>query len=196
MLAWFNTVLAKNYPIAILYTSLGEIKIELYTDKAPLSANDFIRYIEKELYNNQGFYRIVREDNDQGNPRIDVVQGGLLDDKEGLPPVKHETTKTTKLTHKRGTISLARGAVGTGSAAYFFIVVNDSPGLDFGYSRNADKMGFSAFGKVIEGMDIIDKIHQIPSEKLSGEGYTKNQILEKPILISKSKMVTKVKTSN
>lgn len=163
--------------IAAITTEFGEIKIQLELEKAPKSAGDFKKYVEEGLYDDQGFYRVVRADNDQGAPLIDVVQGGLLDETKALAPVDHETTKQSGLKHIRGAVSLARGDVGTGSAAYFFIVVKDSPGLDFGGLRNPDKQGFAVFGFVTHGMGIIDKIYQTDPKALKGDGYMKGQIL-------------------
>ncbi|WP_448569479.1 peptidylprolyl isomerase [Thalassotalea ganghwensis] len=168
--------------IAQLTTPYGVIEIELYQDKAPLSVNSFIDYVNSD--NEKGFYRIVRADNDQGTPQIDVVQGGFVQKGASLPGIKHESTQQTGLTHKRGAISLARAEVGTGSAAHFFIVVKDSFGLDHGANRNKDKQGFAVFGQVIKGMEILDQIHQMPKEKLSGEGYTKGQIINSPVQIT------------
>ncbi len=173
-----------------LETELGKILIKLHLDKAPVSSMDFLRYASKGLFNNEGFYRVVHTDNDHGSPKIDIIQGGLLDEKEGLAPVFHETTRQTKLTHKRGTVSLARGEVGTGSAAYFFIVVKDSPGLDFGESRNADKQGFAAFAEVVEGMTVVDKIYSTPQNKFKGEGYLEGQLLKQPVKILDAKILT------
>ena len=173
--------------VVILETTLGTISIKLFHDTAPISSADFLRYVKQDLYQNEGFYRVVREDNDHGEPKIDIIQGGLLDDKEGLSPVAHETTKKTGLAHKRGAVSLARGEVGSGSAAYFFIVVKDSPGLDFGENRNLDKQGFAVFAEVIKGMEIVDRIYQTPKSELKGEGYLHGQILKSPILISSAK---------
>jgi len=112
----------------------------------------------------------------------------LLNDSEGLEPIAHESTKLTGLTHSRGAVSLARDTVGTGSAAYFLIVVNDAPSLNCNGKRNADSQGFAAFATVTkgEGMDVDDKIHQIPADNFAGEGYTQGQQLIEPVNIIKA----------
>jgi peptidyl-prolyl cis-trans isomerase A (cyclophilin A) len=179
-----HTALADN-PHVTLETEMGDIVIEVMTDKAPVSGGDFLTYVEKGLYSGEGFYRVVRAaDNDHGTPKIDVIQGGLIDDSAGLAAVAHETTETTGIKHTDGTISLARDAVGTGSAAYFFITIGDQPGLDFGATRNADKQGFAAFGRVVSGMDVVRNIHSVPADRFEqGEGYLGGQILKEPVRI-------------
>jgi peptidyl-prolyl cis-trans isomerase A (cyclophilin A) len=172
-------------PLVTLNTDMGDIVIEVMTDKAPVSGGDFLRYVKQGLYSGEGFYRIVRAaDNDHGAPKIDVIQGGLIDDSTGLEPVAHETTESTGIKHTDGTISLARDAVGTGSATYFFITIGDQPGLDFGATRNADKQGFAAFGRVVKGMDVVRSIHNLPADRFEqGEGYFAGQMLKEPVRI-------------
>ena len=105
-------------PRVVIETELGHIVVEVMVDKAPVSGGDFLTYVEKGLYTDEGFYRVVRsKDNDNGTPKIDVIQGGILAEGMGLDPVAHETTEATGIKHTDGTVSLARGDVGTGSAA-------------------------------------------------------------------------------
>ncbi|OYV01450.1 MAG: peptidylprolyl isomerase, partial [Burkholderiales bacterium PBB5] len=125
-------------PRVVIETPLGRIVVELDTKRAPLSAADFLRYVDKGLYNGAGFYRSVRRDNDRGTPTIEVIQGGLLDDSRALPPVAHEPTGRSGLKHLDGTLSVARSAPGTGGGAAFFICIGDQPGLDEGALRNPD----------------------------------------------------------
>ena len=107
--------------------------------------------------------------------KIEVIQGGLYEDDEIVkhPPIRHETTKETGLKHLDGTLSMARMEPGTASTE-FFICIGDQPELDFGGRRNPDGQGFAAFGKVVEGMDVVRKIQQLPD---------KNQYLSKPLKI-------------
>lgn len=172
-------------PLVTLETEMGNIVIEVMIDKAPISGGDFLTYAEKDLYKDEGFYRVVRSaDNDNGSPKIDVIQGGVIAEGMGLEPVAHETTDSTGIKHSDGTISLARGDVGTGSAAYFFITVGEQPSLDFGGTRNPDGQGFAAFGRVVEGMDVVSKIHNLDPELFeSSEGYMAGQILKEPVRI-------------
>ncbi|HWE45686.1 MAG TPA: peptidylprolyl isomerase [Caulobacteraceae bacterium] len=141
-----------------LETALGPIELALDTARAPLSSGDFLKYVDRNLFEGAAFYRTVRPDDDINPVRIDVIQGGLLDDKKMLPPIAHEPTNKTGLRHRDGTISIARGAPGTGSAGAFFISIGDQPALDFGGKRNPDGQGFAAFGQVVHGMDVVRRI--------------------------------------
>ena len=175
-------------PIQVeLTTDLGAILIEVYPDKAPISAANFLKFVDEGLYENAGFYRTVRLDNDNGNPKIEVIQGGLLNTDAAPGGVAHETTEQTGMKHTDAAVSLARAAVGTGSAAAFFICIGDQPALDYGAARNADKQGFAVFGKVIQGMDVVRKIHQVRDGAATDDAYLKGQILANPVMFKSIK---------
>jgi peptidyl-prolyl cis-trans isomerase A (cyclophilin A) len=122
----------------------------------------------------------VRPDNDTGATQINVLQGGLLDLSRKLPPIAHETTDKTGLLHLNGTVSLARIAVGSGSAAAFFICVGDQPSLDFGGKRNPDGQGFAAFGQVVRGMGVVRTIWGMDASGPVPLPGMQGQILTKP----------------
>jgi len=164
-----------------LETDRGTILVEVYPQAAPLSAGDFLRHVDEGLYGAAGFYRVVRPDNDHGAPAISVVQGGILDVEAPPAGIAHETTAATGLRHVDGTVSIARGPPGTGSAAAFFIVLGDQPSLDFGGMRNPDAQGFAAFGKVIDGMEIIREINAMKADAPTGDDYVRGQILAEPV---------------
>jgi len=172
-----------------LKTDLGDIFIEVYPSKAPISAENFLKFVDDGLYENAGFYRTVRLDNDNGAPKIEVIQGGLLDTNNPPAGVAHETTEQTGLKHTDAAVSLARAAVGTGSAAAFFICIGDQPALDYGATRNADKQGFAVFGKVVKGMDVVRKIHQVRDDTATDNVYLKGQILANPVMFRSIKRV-------
>ena len=165
----------------LMQTTEGTITIELEPDRAPITVANFLRYVDGGHYDGATFYRTVRYTNDRGNPKIEVIQGGI-GDREVFEPIAHEDTDQTGLRHLDGTLSMARGEVGTASSE-FFIVIGDQPGLDRGESRNPDKQGFAAFGRVIEGMDVVRRIHQAPSDAPSSSNYTAGQIMEAPVAI-------------
>jgi len=147
-------------------TEFGEIILELYPKQAPITAANFLRYVDEKRFSNAVFYRVVHADNQPNNNiKIEVIQGGLKaeDHPQALPAIPHETTAQTGILHKDGTISMARNEPGTASSE-FFICVNDQPELDFGGKRNPDGLGFAAFGRVIEGMDVVRKIQAQPAE--------------------------------
>ena len=174
-----------------LETRLGNITIELYLDRAPLSAGSFIDYLDHGLLEESAFYRVVTHDNDNGSPVISVVQGGLLDDDETLPPIAHETTEETGLLHVDGAVSIARAEPGTGSAGAFFICVGDNPSLDYGGERNPDKQGFAVFGQVVEGMDVVRAIQALPADAPTEFEYFEGQLLREPVEIVSARRVSR-----
>jgi peptidyl-prolyl cis-trans isomerase A (cyclophilin A) len=132
---------APERPVVMMETTAGNIEIEVYTDKAPISANDFLLYVDKKYYNGEGFYRVVRADNDPRNMGMSLIQGGRLDSEPLTDPIAHELTKDTGLSNTEGVVSIARLEPGTGSAAYFFINIGDNSFLDYGGERNPDGQG-------------------------------------------------------
>ncbi len=163
-------------PRVVIDTSRGKIEVEVYLDEAPITAANFLRYVDAESFDGGSFYRVVRLDNQPNNEvKIEVIQGGAprRPRAERLPVIEHETTETTGLRHLDGTISMARDAPGTASSE-FFICINDQPELDFGGRRNPDGQGFAAFGRVVRGMEVVREI-----QALGGE----SQYLDQPVPI-------------
>ena len=171
----------------VLKTDLGNIVIEVYTEKAPLTAADFLYYVDNELYDGEGFYRVVRPETDPRGDGMELIQGGLL----GLEPVTalvdHESTKMTGLSHTDGAISMARNEPGTGSAAFFFISIGDNTSLDFGGSRNPDGQGYAVFGQVVKGMDVVRAIQRREANGENENPQTQGQYLTVPVKIIKAK---------
>jgi peptidyl-prolyl cis-trans isomerase A (cyclophilin A) len=169
----------------VLDTQLGPITLEVNVAKAPASASAFLAYLDEGRFAPGGsFWRVVRaQDNDRGTPQIDVIQGGFND--PSLPGVVHESTAVTGLAHLDGTVSLARGAVGSATGAAFFICVGPQPALDAGGTRNSDGQGFAAFAQVVEGMDVVRRIHDLPTSTL-GDGYVQGQVLDPPLRIERA----------
>jgi peptidyl-prolyl cis-trans isomerase A (cyclophilin A) len=153
-------------PVVAIHTDIGTIKVEIYEKQAPVTAANFLRYVDKGLFRGASFYRVVRLDNQPMNKvKIEVIQGGLefSAGRKDFSAIEHETTAKTGVLHKDGVISMARDAPGSATSE-FFISIGDQPELDFGGRRNPDGQGFAAFGKVIEGMDVVRKIQQQPAE--------------------------------
>jgi peptidyl-prolyl cis-trans isomerase A (cyclophilin A) len=161
---------------------MGDIDIELYAEKAPLTVENFLRLVDGGFLDGGSFYRVVTYENDNGSPGIEVIQGGRGNAENPFPPIAHETTEQTGILHTDGVISMARGEVGTASSE-FFICVGDQPGLDFGNARNPDKQGFAAFGKVVRGLDVVRKIQQAPADAPSESEYTRGQMVTEPVAI-------------
>lgn len=164
-------------PIVIIKTELGDITVELFADRAPVTVSNFLQYIDSSLFDNASFYRVVRADNQpKDSVKIAVVQGGRSQSRiKGFAPIKMETTSTTGILHKDGVLSMARTTPNSATSE-FSICVGDQPELDFGGKRNKDGQGFAAFGKVIGGSDVVKKIHSIAAP---------GQYLEKRVIIYK-----------
>jgi peptidyl-prolyl cis-trans isomerase A (cyclophilin A) len=186
LIASHSTLMAADTVSVEMSTSAGDIRIELFPQAAPVTVENFLRYVDSGYYSNAKFYRVVRMDNQQQNTiKIEVIQGGLQSEAVDLPfePIAHESTETTGIKHLDGVISMARGDPGT-AASEFFICINDQPELDFGGQRNPDQQGFAAFGRVVDGMDVIRSIQEMPTDTPTGQlEYTSGQILLEPVVI-------------
>ena len=157
---------SEKNPVVLMKTELGDIKIEIYEKQAPVTAANFLKYVDEQRYAGAHFYRVVTINNQpEDSVKIQVIQGGLGFEETDirLAPIEHETTRMTGLRHKDGVISMARLEPGT-TTCEFFICVGDQPELDYGGKRNPDGQGFAAFGRAIQGMDVVKKIHQQPVE--------------------------------
>ena len=156
-------------PTIKIETTFGDIIIELYPEKAPKTVTAFLSYVDSGYFKNGSFYRVLKEEDQPSSAfKSNLIQGGIwqTQNKKQLtvPVIPHETTKQTGILHKNGTISLARNAPGSASTE-FFIVIGDQPAYDYGGDANADGQGFAAFGRVIEGMDVVKQIHEQPDNE-------------------------------
>lgn len=155
-------------------TSLGTIELELYPEKAPITVANFLRYVDDGLYDNTSFFRTCTKENEADRRiKIEVIQAADMLATELFPPIAIETTQTTKLLHKNGTVSMARDTPNSAQSS-FFICINDQPELDYKGKRNPDGQGFAAFGQVTKGMEVVLKIQQQPN---------KDQMLIEPVKI-------------
>ena len=157
----------RSLPKVQIETDLGNIIIEIDTIKAPVTARNFLRYVDEKRFSIASFYRVVTMTNQPHNDiKIEVIQGGIFHEESDsrLPTIKHETTKESGILHKNGIISMARNEPGTADSE-FFICINNQPELDFGGMRNPDGQGFATFGQVIRGMNIVRKIQKQPENE-------------------------------
>jgi peptidyl-prolyl cis-trans isomerase A (cyclophilin A) len=154
-------------------TSLGEIVAQLDHDKAPLTVDNFVRYVESGHFNGTVFHRVI--DNF-------MVQGGGmtpdLQEKPTRPPIKLESKNG--LTNLRGTLAMARTNVPDSATSQFFINLKDNAFLDAANSR--DGTGYAVFGKVVAGMDVVDRIKAVPTGNRGGHQNVPLQ----PVLIIKA----------
>jgi peptidyl-prolyl cis-trans isomerase A (cyclophilin A) len=163
-LALATSAAAQVLPRVIIETRLGNIEVEVDTIKAPITSANFLRYVDLGFYRFGRFHRTVRDDNQPNNKvKIAVIQAGLDSFRvKDFPPIALERTKVTGLSHKDGTISMARDGPDTATSE-FFICLGDQKELDYGGKRNPDGQGFAAFGRVVLGMDVVAKIHRSPA---------------------------------
>ncbi len=160
-----------------LDTDKGRIVIAVHAGKAPVTACNFLKYVDQKRLDGTAFYRGV------GAPDYGFVQGGAQNDpKRILPPIAHEPTSQTGLTHDDGALSMARYAPGSATGD-FFIVLGKMPAMDAQPQAPGDNQGFAVFAHVVEGMDVVKAILADPKSPTKGEGVMKGQMLETPVRI-------------
>jgi peptidyl-prolyl cis-trans isomerase A (cyclophilin A) len=168
-----------------LVTEQGTIVVELDHKHAPLTVENFMRYVDSGRYNGMTFYRAMHLN--WGAEPNGVLQGGLNQFPQRLmKPVAHEPTTVTGLTHKAGTLSMARNAPGT-AMADFSILLSDLPSFNAN-PNGADaeaRAGYAAFGHVVSGMDVVRRIYDAPRSATKGEGFMKGQMLDPQIKVTK-----------
>lgn len=172
-----------------LVTSIGTILLELEKDRAPITTRNFLRYVDARRFDNGVFYRAVGSVGIAGATDYGLAQGGVrFDPKKLFPPIAHEPTSKTGLSHVEGAISMARNAPGT-AAGDWFIVVGPMTSMDADPAAPGDNQGYAVFGRVVEGMDVVRQIIAAPRSPTLGEGVMKGQMLEPAIRIISAKRV-------
>ena len=163
-----------------LATTEGPILLEIEVERAPETAANFLRYVREGRLDGTAFYRATVLGQGYG-----LIQGGTKGDRDKvLPPVAHEPTSETGLTHMDGAISMAMGEPGTADGD-FFIIVGSLPSLD----ATETAPGFAAFGRVVEGMETVRTILAAPTDPNEGEGVMKGQYLADPVTITRAERV-------
>lgn len=174
-------------PKVRLDTAEGVIVIELAVDKAPITAGNFLKYVDRGLYDGASFYRASRP---PGATSTDygLLQGGLQNDpKKVLPPIAHEPTTKTGLRHVDGAVSMGRHAPGTAQADWF-VILGEQSYLDAD-PKDPKNPGFAVFGRVVEGLDVAKKILGMPTDPNKGTGAMKGEMLVKPVRITRAQRV-------
>jgi peptidyl-prolyl cis-trans isomerase A (cyclophilin A) len=148
---------------------------------APVTTANFLHYVDTHRFDGESFYRAMHMPGGDGG----LIQAGISSDARKLyPPIAHEATSQTGLKNVAGAISMANAGPGT-ARSDFFILLSDMPGLDAN-GPGGDANGFAAFGRVIEGMDVVKKIFEAPVSATKGEGVMKGQMLDPPVKILKA----------
>jgi peptidyl-prolyl cis-trans isomerase A (cyclophilin A) len=149
----------------VMKTELGEMELAVDTMRAPITAANFLRYVDRGFYDGGRFFRTVTPDNQpEDRVKIEVIQCEIdtARAREEFPPIPMESTDRTGILHNDGTLSMARDGPNTATSS-FSICVHNQPALNFGGKRNPDGYGFAAFGRVVAGMEIVRKIHASPA---------------------------------
>ena len=177
----------------VIETALGEIEVELYPDRAPISVAQFLRYVDGGHYDGKSaFYRATHT---AAGDAHDVVQGGMrslpmlvrdggeAEEEPPFPPIPHETTLDTGIRNERGTLAYARGEPGTANTEFFFNV-GDNFVLDTDAGDpTRDGFGYATFGRVVEGMEVLKEIHRLPTDAPAASEIVQGQILNDPVPI-------------
>jgi cyclophilin family peptidyl-prolyl cis-trans isomerase len=181
-------------PVVIIETSMGTIKAELYADKAPITVKNFLGYVDDKFFDDTVFHRVMGKENTKDKEDFMIQGGGFSKDhkeKKTKDPIKNEASNG--LSNKRGTLAMARTNDPDSASAQFFINVKDNKFLD----KNEENPGYAVFGKVTEGMDVVDKIKAVKTGSKeftvkNGRDATFTNVPEEDIII-KSVRVEKPK---
>ena len=168
--------------LVLIETTMGDITASIETERAPVTAANFLRYVDEDRFDGTHFYRAMHLD--WGEPPNGLLQGGTqMDPDRVLDPIAHEPTSQTGLSHTNGALSMARYDPGTATGD-FSIMIKDQTGLDADpTSSDPNQLGFAVFGYVVDGMDVVQAIHALPPDPEKGEGWMKGQLLAEPVEI-------------
>lgn len=173
-------------PVPVVFeTELGSITMEVDLARAPVSAQNFLRYVDAQFYDGGAINRAVRPDNTaRHDVEIQVIQFQIdpVKRRQQFPPIALERTSVTGLKNVDGALSMARAGPDSATAS-FFISIGDQPELDFGGKRNADGQGFAVFGRVTAGMDVVRKIQ---ASHTGAAGPYGTESLDPPIKVTRA----------
>jgi peptidyl-prolyl cis-trans isomerase A (cyclophilin A) len=170
----------------VIKTGRGSIVVELEPQKAPLTSANFLRYVDAQAYDEGTFFRAART---PGVPRDGTIVGAPAARVRPFPPIRHESTTSTGLRHVNGALSLGRFAPGT-ATNNFFICVGDQPYLDAHPGAPGDNLGFAAFGHVVSGMAVVEKILSLPTNGATKFKDQRGQWLKPPVPILNMRRAT------
>lgn len=170
----------RGKPVVLIETSLGQIKVALEPDKAPVSTRNFLAYVKEGHYDGLIFHRVIRDF---------MIQGGgftkdMREKRPGRPPIRNEAGNG--LRNDRGTIAMARTGVVDSATAQFFINVQNNDFLNH-VDETPRGYGYAVFGKVIDGMDVVDKIRAVPTGRFS----MFQDVPKEPVTIIKATVIEK-----
>ena len=160
VVAWLPALgQSEKNPTVVMDTSMGKVTIELFEDKAPVTVKNFLQYVDDKHYDGTIFHRVIADF---------MIQGGGFEagmkEKRTRDPIKNEAGNG--VSNKRGTLAMARTNNPDSATAQFFINAKDNPFLD----RSAGQAGYAVFGKVTDGMEVVDKIRRVETANRGGHG--------------------------
>jgi cyclophilin family peptidyl-prolyl cis-trans isomerase len=166
-------------PVVVMETNMGTIKIELFEDKAPITVKNFLQYVKDKHYDGLIFHRVIENF---------MIQGGGFEpgmkEKKTREAIKNESDNG--LSNLRGTLAMARTNVADSATSQFFINVKDNTFLDKAMAR--DKVGYCVFGRVIEGMDVVDKIKAVKTTtKMGFDDVPQDDVVIKSVKVVEEK---------
>jgi cyclophilin family peptidyl-prolyl cis-trans isomerase len=173
-----GSALAQGNPSAIIRTSMGEFKVELFADKAPVSVENFISYANSGFYDGTIFHRVIGHFMIQG--------GGFTPDMQKKPtgePIQNEAANG--LSNKRGTLAMARTNNPHSATSQFFVNVQDNPDLNYTGEGNSREWGYAVFGRVTSGMSVVDSIRFVPTTS----GRTYSDVPTEPVIIESVEII-------
>lgn len=175
-----SALAAAAKPRVAIKTPRGTIIVELEPRRAPLTVANFLRYVDAKSYDGGSFFRAART---PGVAKDGTLVGAPDAKVRPFPPIAHESTTKTGLKHLNGTISLGRFATGT-ATSNFFICVGDQPYLDANPAAPGDNLGYAAFGRVVQGMPVVEKILSLPTNGETKFKDQRGQWLKPPVPIT------------
>ena len=171
-------------------TPLGDIDLAVDVKHAPITAANFLKYVDGKFYDGGRFHRATRPDNytpvPPDKPAMEIIQGGINPERraQGFGRIPLERTSVTGLKHVVGAVSMARTPEADSATSDFFICLDDQPSLDFGGKRFDDGQGGAAFARVVKGLDVVRKIQHQPTNA-AGDTPSRRQSLMPPISITR-----------
>lgn len=178
-----NAPVSDTRPYVALVTDAGTIVVRVENKRAPVTAANFLRYVDTKRMDGFQFYRTTRS----WGPASQLIQAGNRGDaRKNFPPIAHEPTNVTGLTNCKGALSMARLAPGDATTD-FFLLLSDIKGFDADPAVSGDNAGFAVFGEIVAGGDVAEKIYAAPISETAGDGVMKGQILDPMVTIKSAR---------
>ncbi|WP_231729002.1 MULTISPECIES: peptidylprolyl isomerase [unclassified Sphingopyxis] len=172
-------------PYVALVTDAGTIVVRIENKRAPVTAANFLRYVDTKRMDGFSFYRTTRS----WGPDSKLVQAGNRGDaRKNFPPIAHEPTNVTGLKSCDGALLMARLAPGDATTD-FFLLLSNIPGFEADPKAPGDNAGFAVFGEMVAGRDVAERIYALPVSATAGEGAMKGQMIEPAVKIVSARRV-------